>query len=96
MWWMRISMDSRKMLMQASRNGYSLSWIGDWKSLLTAPYGPMNWSLGLDKQGGDSESRQRADADGRLIAPDEGGLTNFRSPSFDAKTAHSLWMPTRA
>jgi alcohol dehydrogenase (cytochrome c) len=24
--------------------------------------------------------------DGRLIAPDEGGLTNYRSPSFDPKT----------
>ena len=24
--------------------------------------------------------------DGRLLAPDEGGLTNYRSPSFDPKT----------
>ena len=26
------------------------------------------------------------DKDGRFVAPDEGGLTNFRAPSFDPKT----------
>jgi len=40
------------------------------------------------RQAGPSHSRsgQEPAPDGRLIAPDEGGLTNFRSPSFDPKT----------
>jgi alcohol dehydrogenase (cytochrome c) len=78
----------KKMLMQASRNGYFFVLDrATGKSLLTAPYGPMNWSLGLDKQGRPIPNPDKEPMpDGRLIAPDEGGLTNFRSPSFDAKT----------
>ena len=43
----------RKMLMQASRNGYFVVLLDrtNGKSLLTVPYGPVNWSLGVDKQG---------------------------------------------
>ena len=68
------------------------------KSLLTAPYGPTNWALGIDKQGRPIPNPAKEPApDGRLIAPDEGGLTNFRSPSFDPRTglfivdAHPSW-----
>lgn len=78
----------RKMLMQASRNGYFF--VIDrtnGKSLLTAPFGPVNWSLGVDKDGHPIPNPEKEPApDGRLIAPDEGGLTNFRAPSFDPKT----------
>lgn len=77
----------RKMLMQTSRNGYFF--VLDrttGKSLLTIPYGPVNWSLGVDKQGRPIPNPDKEPApDGRLIAPDEGGLTNYRSPSFDPK-----------
>lgn len=77
-----------KMLMQASRNGYFF--VIDrtnGKSLLTAPFGPVNWSLGVDKDGHPIPNPEKEPApDGRLIAPDEGGLTNFRAPSFDPKT----------
>jgi len=77
-----------KMLMQASRNGYFF--VIDratGKSLLTAPFGPVNWSLGVDKDGRPIPNPDKEPApDGRLIAPDEGGLTNYRSPSFDPKT----------
>lgn len=89
----------KKMLMQTSRNGYFF--VLDrtsGKSLLTAPYGPVNWTLGIDKQGRPIPNPAKEPApDGRLIAPDEGGLTNFRSPSFDPKTglfivnAHPSW-----
>jgi alcohol dehydrogenase (cytochrome c) len=78
----------KKMLMQTSRNGYFF--VIDrtnGQSLLTVPFGPVNWSLGVDKQGRPIPNPAKEPApDGRLIAPDEGGLTNYRSPSFDPKT----------
>ena len=47
----------------------------------------MNWALGVDKQGRPIPNPAKEPArDGRLIAPDEGGMTNYRSPSFDPKT----------
>ena len=88
-----------KMLMQTSRNGYFFVLDRtNGKSLLTAPYGPVNWSLGVDKQGRPIPNPAKEPApDGRLIAPDEGGMTNYRSPSFDTKNglfivdAHPSW-----
>jgi alcohol dehydrogenase (cytochrome c) len=78
----------RKMVMQASRNGYFF--VIDratGKSLLTEPYGPTNWTLGVDKEGHPIPNPAKEPApDGRLVAPDEGGLTNYRSPSFDPRT----------
>jgi len=89
----------KKMLMQTSRNGYFFVLDRtNGKSLLTIPYGPVNWSLGVDKQGHPIPNPEKEPApDGRLIAPDEGGLTNYRSPSFDPKNglfivdAHPSW-----
>ncbi|HYK36936.1 acido-empty-quinoprotein group A [Alloacidobacterium sp.] len=89
----------RKMLMQASRNGYFFVLDRtNGKSLLTVPFGPVNWTLGVDKEGRPIPNPAKEPApDGRIIAPDEGGLTNFRSPSFDPKTglfivdAHPSW-----
>ena len=91
--------EPRKMLMQASRNGYFFVLDRtNGQSLLTVPFGPVNWALGIDKQGRPVPNPAKEPApDGRLIAPDEGGLTNFRSPSFDPKTglfivdAHPSW-----
>ena len=89
----------RKMLMQTSRNGYFFVLDRtNGKSLLTLPYGPVNWTLGVDGQGRPIPNPEKEPApDGRIIAPDEGGLTNYRSPSFDPKTglfivsAHPSW-----
>lgn len=89
----------RKMLMQASRNGYFFVLDRtNGESLLTTPFGPVNWASGLDKKGQPIPDPAKEPApDGRLIAPDEGGLTNFRSPSFDPRTglfivdAHPSW-----
>ena len=42
----------RKMLMQASRNGYFFVLDrATGESLLTVPFGPTNWALGIDKKG---------------------------------------------
>jgi alcohol dehydrogenase (cytochrome c) len=78
----------RKLLAQAARNGYFFVLDRtDGKSLLTVPFGPVDWSLGVDKQGRPIPNPAKEPApDGRLIAPDEGGMANFRSPSFDPKT----------
>jgi alcohol dehydrogenase (cytochrome c) len=89
----------RKMLMQTSRNGYFFVLDRtNGKSLLTVPYGPTNWALGVDKEGHPIPNPDKEPApDGRLIAPDEGGLTNYRAPSFDPKTglfivdSHPSW-----
>lgn len=89
----------RKMVMQASRNGYFFVLDRtNGQSLLTVPYGPVNWSKGVDAQGHPIPNPEKEPApDGRLIAPDEGGLTNYRAPSFDPKTglfivdAHPSW-----
>jgi alcohol dehydrogenase (cytochrome c) len=89
----------RKMLMQASRNGFFFVLDrATGESLLTAPFGPVNWNSGIDKLGRPIPNPEKEPApDGRLIAPDEGGLTNYRSPSFDPKTglfivdAHPSW-----
>src|SRR5579859_3874063 len=91
--------EPKKMLMQTSRNGYFFVLDRtNGKNLLTAPFGPVNWTLGIDKQGRPIPNPAKEPApDGRLIAPDEGGLTNYRSPSFDTKNglfivdAHPSW-----
>jgi alcohol dehydrogenase (cytochrome c) len=89
----------RKMLMQTSRNGYFFVLDRtNGKSLLTVPYGPTNWASGIDKDGRPIPNPDKEPKpDGRLIAPDEGGMTNYRSPSFDQKNglfivdAHPSW-----
>lgn len=79
---------AKKMLMQTSRNGYFFVLDRtNGESLLSTPFGPVNWSLGVDKQGRPIPNPDKEPAqDGRIIAPDEGGMTNYRSPSFDPKT----------
>ncbi len=77
-----------KMLMQSSRNGYFFVLDRETgRSLLTTSFTPTNWATGLDDKGQPLPDTKKEPApDGRLIAPDEGGGTNYRSPSFDAKT----------
>ena len=89
----------RKMLLQSSRNGYFFVLDRtNGTSLLTTTFGPTNWSLGVDKLGRPIPNPEKEPApDGRIIAPDEGGMTNYRAPSFDPKSglflvdAHPSW-----
>jgi alcohol dehydrogenase (cytochrome c) len=91
--------EPKKMLMQTSRNGYFFVLDRtNGKNLLTVPFGPVNWSLGIDKQGRPIPNPAKEPApDGRIVAPDEGGMTNYRSPSFDSKNglfivnSHPSW-----
>ena len=60
----------RKMLMQTSRNGYFFVLDRtNGESLLTAPFGPVNWSRGVDAKGRPIPNPNKEPApDGRLIA----------------------------
>jgi alcohol dehydrogenase (cytochrome c) len=78
----------RKLLMQASRNGYFF--VLDrttGKNLLTKPFATVNWAKGIDPEGRPIPDEAKEPArDGRLVAPSESGGTNFRAPSFDPTT----------
>ena len=78
----------RKMVMQASRNGYFFVLDRtNGKNLLTTPFATVNWAKGIDKDGRPIPDPDKEPArDGRLVAPNESGGTNYRSPSFDART----------
>ncbi|HEX9364988.1 MAG TPA: acido-empty-quinoprotein group A, partial [Vicinamibacterales bacterium] len=75
----------RKLLLQASRNGYYFVLDrATGKSLLTTPFTTVNWASGIDKDGRPTPNPSKEPSrDGRLVTPDEGGGTNYRSPSFD-------------
>ncbi len=62
----------RKLLLQASRNGYFF--VLDrttGKSLLTTPFAAVNWAKGIDKDGRPIPDPAKEPArDGRLVAPE--------------------------
>ena len=73
----------RKLLLQASRNGYYfvLDRVTG-KNLLTTPFATVNWAKGIDADGRPIPNPDKEPArDGRLVAPDEAGGTNYRSPA---------------
>ena len=78
----------RRMLMQASRNGYFFVLDRtNGKSLMTTPFATVNWAKGIDSKGRPIPDPAKYPAkDGVLVAPNESGATNFRPPSFDPKT----------
>src|SRR5690606_56362 len=77
----------RKLLMQASRNGYfAVLDRTTGESLLTKPFARLNSSRGIGRDGRPIPNPDKEPApDGRLVSPDEGGAMNYRSPSFDPK-----------
>jgi alcohol dehydrogenase (cytochrome c) len=78
----------RKLLMQASRNGYFFVLDRtNGKSLLTTPFATVNWAKGIDAEGHPiPDPAKMPSRSGVLVAPNESGATNFRPPSFDPKT----------
>ena len=80
--------EPHKLLMQTSRNGYFFVLDRtNGKNLLSVPFGPVNWAKGVGEDGSPIPNpAKEPKPDGVLIAPDEGGLTNYRSPSFDPQT----------
>jgi alcohol dehydrogenase (cytochrome c) len=75
----------RKMVMQASRNGYFFVLDRtNGKNLVTAPFATVNWAKEIDKDGRPIPNPAKEPSrEGVLVAPNENGATNYRSPSFD-------------
>jgi alcohol dehydrogenase (cytochrome c) len=78
----------RRLLLQASRNGfYTVLDRATGENLLTTPFAAVNWVKRIGRDGRPVPDPDKEPArDGRLVAPDEGGATNYRSPSFDPST----------
>ena len=80
--------EKRKLLAQASRNGYFfvLDRVTG-KNLVTAPFLPNNWSKGIDEHGQPiPDPRKDPSRDGTLVTPSSNGATNWFPPTFDPAT----------
>jgi alcohol dehydrogenase (cytochrome c) len=82
----------RKLLLQASRNGYYFALDRtNGKSVVTTTFATTNWAKGIDKDGRPIPNPDKEPSrNGRLVAPNEAGATNYRSPSFDPQTGLML------
>jgi len=78
----------RKLLAQASRNGYFFVLDRtNGEHILTTPYVNVTWTKGLDAQGHPiSDPDKEPKTDGALAWPDAGGGTNWYTPSYDPQT----------
>ncbi|MGH9328127.1 MAG: acido-empty-quinoprotein group A [Terriglobia bacterium] len=78
----------RKLLAQASRNGYFfLLDRTNGKHLLTTPFVHTTWASGINSQGHPIPKPQDAPRpDGALVDPSSDGATNWMAPSFDPET----------
>ena len=75
----------RKLLAQASRNGYFFVLDrANGKNLLTAPFIEQNWASEVDSQGRPIGKLDKyPESDGTLVEPGSDGATNWMAPSFD-------------
>ena len=78
----------RKLLIQASRNGYLFVLDrASGKALLSVPYEDINWSKGIDAVGRPIANTEKNPAPaGTLVEPDAIGATNWMSPSLSPQT----------
>ncbi len=78
----------RKLLIQASRNGYLFVLDRtNGKALSSTPYEQINWTSGVDSLGRPAGKREKyPSAAGTLVEPDAIGATNWMSPSFNPET----------
>ena len=78
----------RKLLLQASRNGYFFVLDRtNGKALLSVPYEEINWSSGVDAKGRPvGRVEKYPSPQGTLVEPDALGATNWMSPSFNPDT----------
>ena len=78
----------RKLLMQASRNGYFFVLDRtNGKALLSKPFVSINWSTGVDTNGEPvRDPKKDPSSSGTLVSPASNGAANWPSPSFDPDT----------
>ena len=78
----------RKLLMQASRNGYFFvldRLTGE--HLLTAPYVRVDWARGLNSKGQPiADPGKEPQPDGTLVSPSSAGAASWLPPSFDPES----------
>jgi alcohol dehydrogenase (cytochrome c) len=80
--------EQRKLLLQASRNGYFFVLDRtNGKALLSTPFEEINWTKGVDRNGQPiGKTDKYPNPSGTLVAPDAIGATNWMSPSFNPQT----------
>ena len=85
----------RKLLAQASRNGYFfLLDRATGANLLSVPFVPIDWSKGVNAKGEPIPNPEKEpQPDGALVKSYYNGGTNWMAPSFDPKTG-SLYVNT--
>jgi len=78
----------RKLLAQASRNGYFFVLDRtNGASIVSKPFVPLNWSKGIDAKGQPIPDKQREPTiDGNLLTINGGGGTNWMPPSYSPQT----------
>jgi len=78
----------RKLLAQASRNGYFfLLDRATGEHLLTEPFIDTNWTLGLNAKGQPiPDPKKEPSRDGTLVAPSSNGATNWFAPTYSPQT----------
>ena len=88
----------RKLIAQASRNG--MFFVLDrttGKAIVSKEYVKTNWSLGFDEKGQPIQNpAKRPSIPGALVTPNQGGATNWFSPSFSPETGLFYVNATRA
>jgi len=78
----------RKLLAQASRNGmFFVLDRTNGKAIVSSDYAKTNWAKGFDAKGEPIPNpAKQPHVDGVLVTPDQGGATNWPSPSFSPAT----------
>jgi alcohol dehydrogenase (cytochrome c) len=78
----------RKLLAQASRNGYYfLLDRTTGEHLVSAPFVPIDWASGFDLKGQPIPNKEKEpQLAGSLVEADRDGATNWMAPSFDPQT----------
>jgi alcohol dehydrogenase (cytochrome c) len=83
-----ISGKPRKLLAQASRNGWFF--VVDrtnGKAIVSAPYAKTDWALGVGANGSPIPNPDKMPQEnGALVEPNQGGASNWPPPSFDPQT----------
>ena len=83
-----INGQKRKLLAQASRNGYFFVLDrANGQNLVTSEFVKTNWAKGLDPKGQPIPNpAKQPQLDGALVSPNQGGATNWPPPSFNPET----------
>jgi alcohol dehydrogenase (cytochrome c) len=88
----------RKLLAQASRNGYFFVLDRtNGKNVVTSEFVKTNWANGVDSKGQPIPNpAKEPQVDGALVSPNQGGAVNWPPPSFSPETGFFYVNATRA